>query len=52
MPNVTISLSENLIHESKRLAKDTGRTFSGLVKIGLEKQLKINDDSNDGKDNE
>ncbi len=49
---ITLSLPDQVVKEAKRFANDTGRTLSGLVRIGLEKQLKINDDSNDGKDNE
>lgn len=39
MSKITISLEETLIIEGKKHAKNTGRTFSGLLAYGLKKEL-------------
>jgi len=39
MKTVTITLPEQLTIESKNYAKLTGRTFSGLIRTLLEKEL-------------
>jgi len=37
---ITISLPRETIEKGKILAKNNGATFSGLIRIGLERQLK------------
>lgn len=37
---VTISLDKEFHEEAKKYAKKTGRTFSGLIQICLNKELK------------
>ena len=36
---VTISLDKDILEEAKNYAKETGRTFSGLIEISLKSVL-------------
>ena len=40
---ITISLDKELHEKAKRYANETGRTFSGLVEVGLKKILEEED---------
>ena len=39
MTQINISLPDDLIEQVKSHARDNGKTFSGMVRIGLKKQL-------------
>lgn len=39
MVQITITLPEELIIKGKEHAKLTGKTFSGMVRVGLQKEL-------------
>lgn len=39
MTQITISLPQDLIITGKIHAKNTGKTFSGIIRVGLEKEL-------------
>jgi predicted DNA binding CopG/RHH family protein len=40
MVKITISLPEQIIEQGKQVAEDRGATFSGLIRMALERAIK------------